>query len=135
MQIGLFDLDIIKLILISSCAAFVLYFGSIFSVLHRLKLFNCPICLGFWCGLFISIYYVMYYNNIFDIERFRICLEIAVLNSVTSYFLINFGKKYDKYWQKKALPRQILPTYLGKFCLPPNLQYLPRKINITYFLI
>ena len=88
------DLNLLNFILICYGMTFILVYGKIFEDIRPSKdytkkwntLFNCPLCMGFWVGVFISC--LSPYTELINYERsFVNVFLLGCLSAGTSYLI------------------------------------------------
>ena len=95
-------MGLIYFILISYGMTYILLYGSIFNPVRPKKgklgeLFKCPLCMGFWVGVFL--WSINFYTELFTYDYNIInALLLGCLSAGTSYFLSmilnDFGLKF-----------------------------------------
>ncbi len=95
-------MSLIYFILISYGMTYILLYGSIFNPVRPKKgklgeLFKCPLCMGFWVGVFL--WSINFYTELFTYDYNIInALLLGCLSAGTSYFLSmilnDFGLKF-----------------------------------------
>ena len=84
-------MSLIYFILISYGMTYILVYGSIFNLIRPKKgklgeLFKCPLCMGFWVGVFLSL--LSPYTELFSFERsFVNAFLLGCLSAGTSYLI------------------------------------------------
>ena len=84
-------MELIYFILIAYGMTYILIYGSVFSSVRPSsgkigELFRCPLCLGFWVGVFL--WSINYFTELFTFEYNLInALLLGCLSAGTSYFL------------------------------------------------
>ena len=97
-------MDLIYFILAAYGLTFILAYGSIFNPIRPTKgklgeLFHCPLCLGFWVGVFL--WSINGFTELFSFEyNFINAFICGCISSGTSYFITmlldDFGLKINR---------------------------------------
>ena len=84
-------MELLHFVLIAYGMTYILIYGSIFSSIRPKhgklgELFHCPLCMGFWVGVFL--WSINHFTELFTFEyNFINALLVGCLSAGTSYFL------------------------------------------------